>query len=143
MKTVNELLTAIQTLRRFAPSSQIDALYEGIRSEEGEFFKAKIFEMSKLISAMPKTYEQEELGDEAIVSLHYFRGGMDWYITERDVETPDEPGQHQAFGLADLGYGGELGYISIVDLIRNGVELDLYWTPVTLGTIRQKQLEPA
>ncbi len=143
MNTANKLPIAIQKLRRFAPSSQIDALYEGIRGEEGEFFKAKIFEMSKLISAMPKTYEQEGKGDQAVVHLHYFKGGCDWFITEKDVETPEEPGQYQAFGLADLGYGGELGYISIVELIRNGVELDLYWTPVTLGTVRQKRLETA
>ena len=58
-------------------------------------------------------------GDDAVVYLHYFRGGMDWYITEKDMEEE----QHQAFGLADLGYGGELGYISIQELIDNGVSL--------------------
>jgi len=143
MKTANELLAAIQTLRKFMGVTQIDALYEGIRGEEGDFFETKIFAMAELVSTMPKTYEQEELGDEAIVSLHYFRGDMDWYITERDVETPDEPGQHQAFGLADLGYGGELGYISIVELIRNGVELDLYWKPCTLAAVRAKREKAA
>lgn len=44
-------------------------------------------------------YEQDGKGEEAIVTLHYFRGGMDWFITEKDME----PEQHQAFGLADLG----------------------------------------
>ncbi len=138
MSNSNELLTAIMTLRKFAPASQIAALLEGIRGEEGEFFKAKINEMAERITTMPKTYDQDGKGNEAVVHLHYFKGSCDWYITERDVETPDEPGQHQAFGLADFGYGGELGYISIVELIRNGVELDLYWNPVTLGAVKSK-----
>ena len=43
----------------------------------------------------------------------------------------------KAFGLADpFGDGGELGYISIMELRRAGVELDLYWTPKTLAEIR-------
>ena len=74
---------------------------------------------------MPKTYEQDGNGGDAIVSLHYFKGGMEWYILERDKS--DE--QEQAFGLADLGDGGELGYISIQELIENGAEIDLYFTP--------------
>lgn len=98
--------------------SQISAIYDACRGEEGEFFKAKIFEMSELVSTMPKTYEQDSMGDEAVVHLHYFKGEMDWHITERDMETPEEPGQHQAFGLANLGYGGELGYISMAKYQR-------------------------
>ena len=42
----------------------------------------------------------------------------------------------QALGLANLGYGGELGYISIQELIDAGVELDVYWTPKTIGAIK-------
>jgi hypothetical protein len=38
----------------------------------------------------------------------------------------DEPGQHQAWGLAELfGDGGGTGYISIVELLQNRAELDL------------------
>ena len=136
MSRCNELLAAIQTLRKFMSTSQIDAMIAGCRGEEGKYFKDKIFEMAELVTTMPKTYDQEALGDEAVVSLHYFIGGCDWYITERDVETPDEPGQHQAFGLADLGYGAELGYISIIELIRNRVELDLHFKPITLKALK-------
>ncbi|MBL0011067.1 MAG: DUF2958 domain-containing protein [Nitrosomonas sp.] len=81
---------------------------------------------------MPKTYGQDGMGDKAIAYLHYFSGGSDWYITEKDME--DE--QLQAFGLANLGQGGELGYISIQELIDAGVEIDLYWTPKTIGQIK-------
>jgi len=68
-----------------------------------------------------------------IAHLHYFTGSGDWYITERDTSTE----QHQAFGLADLGYGGELGYISIAELIANNVELDLHFTPQPLAQLRK------
>ena len=42
----------------------------------------------------------------------------------------------QAFGIADLGKGRELGYISIPELLENGAELDLYYTePKTIGEL--------
>ena len=131
-------IEAIATCRRFMPSQQIAAMIYGMRGEERQFFVDKFLEMAERFLAMPATYEQDGLGDAAIVSLHYFAGGADWYITERDVETADEPGQHQAFGLADLFRdGGELGYISILELIRNNVEVDLYFAPRTLGECRK------
>lgn len=33
--------------------------------------------------------------------------------------------------------GAELGYISIAEIVRSGVELDLYWTPKTLAEVRK------
>ena len=47
-----------------------------------------------------------------------------------------EAEQRQAFGLANLGYGGELGYISIDEITRAGAELDLYWTPKALQKVK-------
>ncbi len=135
MSNSNELLTAIMTLRRFIAPAQIQAMIYGFRGEEKEFFAAKIAEYSDRFDAMPKTYEQEGKGDQAIVSLHYFKGACDWYITERDMEEV----QQQAFGLADLGYGGELGYISIEEIIKLDVELDLYFKPCTLASLRAKR----
>jgi hypothetical protein len=86
---------------------------------------------------MPKTYEQDGKDDQAIVYLHYFAGGRaNAYITERD----QEPEQHQAFGLADLfGDGGERGYISLVEWLANGAELDFHFTPCTLGELRHRR----
>jgi hypothetical protein len=71
------------------------------------------------------------------VWLHYFTHGGDYWITERDMASE----QLQAFGLADIGYGPELGYISIVELLENGAELDLHYSPgvVTVGEIREHQ----
>src|SRR6266850_319110 len=128
-----ELVANIATLRAFICSSQLSAMGECLRTEEREFFREKIRELAQQVTTMPKTYQQDGKGDQAIVHLHYFKGSADWYITERDMERA----QLQAFGLADLfGDGGELGYINIVELIRNGVELDMYFTPCTLEAIR-------
>ena len=86
---------------------------------------------------MPKTYEQDGKGDQAIVYLHYFAGGQaNAWITECDRE----PKQHQAFGLADLfGDGGEVGYISLVEWLSNNAELDFHFTRCTLGELRRKR----
>ena len=120
-------------LRRFISPGQMRALHSCLQGEEKQFFISKLAELAEMIAAMPATYQQDGKGEEAMVYLHYFAGGQaNWYITEKDVETADEPGQHQAFGLADLGDGPELGYISIVELIRCGAEIDLYFTPCTL-----------
>jgi hypothetical protein len=104
-------------------------------TEEHQHFRALLDDWQARIAAMPKTYDQDGLGDNAIAHLHYFVGGCDWWITEKDAETPAEPGQHQAFGIANLGYGPELGYISIVELLANGAEFDLYWHPKTVGQL--------
>ena len=108
---------------------------EGGGGEEGSSFGANLVEYGDRVWAMPKTYAQDGMGDQAVAHLHYFKGSGDWYITEVD-STRDGEGQIQAFGLADLGYGTELGYISIAELIGNGVELDLHFTPQTLAELK-------
>lgn len=135
-----DLLTVKQSteiLRDFIGSSQLSVMRAGARGEEKEFFISKLSEMARMVATMPKTYEQDGKGNQAIAYLHYFIGACDWYITEKDAETPDEPGQHQAFGLADLGQGfPEIGYISLVEILSCGAELDLHWTPKTLEAIQ-------
>lgn len=119
-------------LKGFLSRSQTLAIARCMAGEEGDWFEEKMTALAELIAAMPKTYEQDGKGEEAIVSLHYFKGGCDWYILEKDKE----PEQHQAFGYANLGYGAELGYISIVELAENDVELDLHFTPCTVGQLK-------
>jgi hypothetical protein len=50
-----------------------------------------------------------------------------------------EQEQHQAFGLVSLGYEPELGYISLPEILKAGAELDLHWTPTTVGEILEKK----
>ena len=132
-------MQAAQALQEFIGRRQLSTMKQLCRGEEGQFFIEKLVQLADLVAKMPKTYEQQDLGDKAIVSLHYFAGGQaNWWITEKDKGDPDEPGQLQAFGLADLfGDGGELGYISIVELLACNAELDLYFTPKTLAEVRQ------
>ena len=130
---INATRKAITALQGFLPPAQGQVMHDLCFGEEGDFFRAKFSELAERVATMPKTYEQDGMGDEAIVSLHYFSAGCDWYITEKDME--DE--QHQAFGYADLGYGGELGYISLVELCGGAsVELDIHWTPKTLAAVK-------
>ena len=138
MNTKMDAVNALRTLKGFIGKEQLAAITDGCRGEEKQFFFDKLVEMAGIVSAMPKTYEQDGLGDQAIAYLHYFRGNQDWYITEKDVGTPEDPGQHQAFGLADLGYGGEMGYISITEIIAHKVELDLYFRPRKLAELNRK-----
>ena len=126
-----------EILKNFIGRSQLGAVRSAMRGEEKQFFADLMDELAAKIEAMPKVYEQDGKGGAAIVHLHYFKGGMDWYILEKD-NVPDEA-QNQAFGYVDLGYGGELGYISIQELIENNVELDFYWKPVSLDEVKSKR----
>jgi hypothetical protein len=137
--TKSQALAALETLRAFVGESQLAVVRSGMRGEEKQFFFDKAVELSKLIAAMPKTYEQDGAGELAVVHLHYFKNGCDWFITEKDSD-PDGEGQVQAFGLADLFRdGGELGYISIVEILSVGGELDFYFKPRALGEIRAER----
>lgn len=123
-------------LTQFINPNQLKTMVGLCDGEEAGHFLTKLSEFAELIKNMPKTYEQDGKGDEAIVTLHYFRGGMDWFITEKDMEAE----QIQAFGYCDLGMGfPELGYVSIVELLENNVELDIYFTPKTLREVKAER----
>lgn len=128
-------------LAQFMPAGQRMALTLMLNGEEGEHAAELVMGWSRRISAIPKTYETDGQGKEAVAHLHYFRGGVDAYITERDMGNgPDDQTQQQAMGLVSLYGGGakdgELGYVSIEDLIENNVELDLYFQPKTLRELQ-------
>ena len=128
-----EATQAITILKPFIAGSQLNALGKACYGEEKQFFYNKLVEMADLITSMPETYGQDGVKDP-VAYLHYFLGGSDFYITEKDNNF-DGAGQVQAFGLANIGYGGELGYISISELIANNIELDLYFKPTTLTNL--------
>lgn len=130
------ILKTIEVVRPFVPRVQLMCIADGLRGEERAFFREKLRELAATIEGMPVTYAQSELGDEAVVHLHYFIGGADWWITEKDVDG----GVAQAFGLVDMGHGPELGYIGIDELVRvRGMDLDLHWTPQTLAQVKAKR----
>ena len=118
-------------LHNFLSIEQLATLEMNMQGEEKSYFEKLVEELENTFKTMPKNYEQEGKGEDAVVFLHYFLGDFDWYITERDTE----PEQLQAFGLACMYYD-EIGFISIVEIIQNGGELDFNWTPKTLAEVR-------
>lgn len=127
-------LTAISA-DGFIGRRQVGALCQALAGEERQWFRDTLVEIDTRIRAMPRTYETDGAGDDSIAQLHYFTGGMDWWITERDAESE----QLQAFGLADLGHGTELGYISLAEILRHGAELDLHWQPRPLREVKRSR----
>lgn len=136
-----KILAAIAAARPFVPAEQLKCIVDGIRwSEERAWFRQSLLDLVNVINTMPVTYAQDGLGDEAVVHLHYFYGGCDWWITEKDVDG----GVDQAFGLVDLGHGPELGYISIRELVSmRSMNIDQHWKPITLRELKAKKYPPA
>ncbi len=133
----NEVRNLLHKVRHFLPATQRRVVLEGLRGEERQFFVDVLERLAATIEIMPKIYEQDGMGDDAVVVLHYFSGSFDWWITERDTSAE----QHQAFGYAGMDFP-ELGYISIAELIESGaVELDFHWQPTLLGKVRQRWIE--
>jgi hypothetical protein len=118
----------------FMSVQQRRVLMEMLDGEEKEGAAETLLALAERIEKMPKTYETDNQGDNAIVYLHYFYAAMDWYFTEKDMFGD----QHQAFGYTKYSTGGEeMGYISLPSLLRSGeVELDLYWTPKPLKDVK-------
>ena len=126
---------AMGTLKSITPRGQYMAVLEGMRGEEGQFFADTVTRMAAVWDAMPKTYETAGQGKGALAGMHYFTGGCDWWIMEKDSD-PDGEGQIQAFGIADLGQGfRELGYLNLPEILDMGAELDFHYTPRTVGDI--------
>lgn len=125
---------ALATLRTLTAPGQYAAITDAMLGEEGDHFIEIIARIHATWQAMPETYGSTAQGRAALAQFHFFIGGCDWWIIEKDSD-PDHAGQIQAFGVADLGMGPEPGYISIPELLENGAELDLYFTPKTLGEL--------
>lgn len=133
--SINDVLKTLPTLNHFIGRAQLQVMGDGCRGEEREYFKAKFVELFELVNDMPKTYEQDGMGDDAVAHLHYFARDCDWFITELDMELLD---QRQAFGLACI-WEEEIGYVSIQEILAAGGELDLHFKPQTLREIKSRR----
>lgn len=138
-KEFNECL---ETLKHFMSASQMFALKHIYKTEESIYAVETAKRLTTIIESMPVNYETEEIPEsEKIVYLHYFYGGSDWYIIEKDKVNDEDleaelevGGQYQAFGYAilngDLRFA-EWGSISINELIEMDiVELDFHFEPI-------------
>lgn len=114
---------------------QAQVLADLADGEEGDYYVDLMAQLAARCARMPATGETETQGDQALVALHYFLADCDWYIIEKDAIG----GVHQAFGYAVLHgdmHNAELGYISITELIDCKAELDFYFSPQTLASLK-------
>lgn len=141
-------LAALERIRPWLGIHQASAVESYIRSgEERDFFIEKMLELEATIEAMPQTRQADGQGDDAIVHLHYFSGGYDAWIVEKDIgdpeDSPDEF-QWQMFGCARFAHmpgDASLGYICLPEIRKGGVELDFHWTPKPLSEVKA-EFEP-
>jgi len=137
--SIPETSKAIYALRGFIGTAQLAVIGEQARhSEEAQYFRAKLVELADTVATMPKTYEQDGKGDNAVAYLHYFTGSADFYITEKDAGALTDTGGDylcQCFGLACISEE-ELGYISLPEILAAGAELDLHFRPKTLADVK-------
>ena len=136
----SKLLNNSRWFANFMGRTQRQALLESLRGEEAEGIADLVINVAARIEGTPVTYNTEDVkSEDKVLHLHYYKGGIDAWIVERDVgdeSSGDGKGvQRQAYGKITVfndGFNGaEWGYVSIEDLIKNGVSLDLYWTPRT------------
>lgn len=93
----------------------------------------------ELAQTLPKLYEQEEKGEEAIVHLKFFDpcSSWTWFVLEYD------PVDQIFFGLV-IGHEVELGYFSLKELqdykgpLKIGIERDLWFKPCSLSNTKQR-----
>lgn len=129
---------AAATIAPFISIGQATAISTAMLGDEKNHFMQLVVDFADRIDSMASTYEQDGKGNNAMVYLHYFYGGSDFFITEKD----EDGGVDQAFGYVILNGDdqcAELGYISIRELTYRGVELDLYFVPRTLAEIKAER----
>ncbi len=110
----------------------------------------RFYPTARELARYPKIYQQDGLGMQAIVHVHYFGPFGDWWITEFSPtfgQLVDGEPDGEAFGyVRRAGYqSGEFCYIDVPTLERTRerarrglpvplyVERDLYWTPAPLA----------
>lgn len=123
--SLHDVIHYMPTLKKIMNPQQLNLAASLTKGSESQFYKNKLVELARLFENMPKTYEQDGKGSSAIAYLHYFRGGTDAYIIEKDSEEE----QIQAMAYVDLGYGFEAGYVSIQEYLDCGLELDFHFKP--------------
>ena len=133
----------VTMLGNFIGRNQAAVLGDLLRGEERLAIAEQILSVWETIKTMPVSYEMDGKEQKDVtVQLHYFLGGMDVWVTEKDFGearewTPVTP-QLQAFGLIDLNGEPEMGYVSLQEVTEAGMELDLHWVKTDLESIYKK-----
>ena len=117
-------------LREFMPKHQ-----QSIVKTWNEDLKWQVLKpLEEQIHALPSS-QQSRSADDQIVYVHYFYGGSDWFVTERN-------GKEYLFGYVILNGDSvmsELGGFGLEELTNHkGIELDFYWTPRYLSEAKYR-----
>jgi hypothetical protein len=96
-----------------------------MRSSSGENMKID----KKILQHIPKLYEQEELGDEAIVYVRLYEplAQWSWYVLEYD-------GMDTCFGYVK-GFENEFGYFCLSEMENTLVMVDMEFEPTKMKDI--------
>ena len=117
-------------------SKVIPSMQFMVMKEAKEEYPFMIKGVKDALDNIPPMYAQDGKGKNAVVWLHYFHGGSDWYITELDKES------NVAFGYVILNQDSqmsEFGQISLDELVDiDLMNLDLYWSVKTLNQAFQQ-----
>lgn len=118
-------------LRDYMPAAQRAVVTAALHGEESAALGDRLDVLSATLRRMPALWETDGHGVRAIARLHWFAASADWWLVELDATG------RQGFGLFDLGqgFGLELGYFSLPELLHAGAELDLHWQPVQVACI--------
>lgn len=130
---------AVMTVRPFLSRQQLAVLAQACRGEEALHFLRRLVDLAEQIRAVPKTGDQEGLGDQSTVHLHYFLSSCDWFVVEKDAFGE---GVDMAFGYTVLNgneLDAELGYVSISEIVHCGAELDLHFKPRSLAEVKAER----
>ena len=130
-------------IERIMPYSQLQSLKEAEKEIASGRREEPLFidDLNEAYKLVPKIYQQDGKGKNAVVYFHYFIGGSDWYITELDKKT------NEAFGYAILNGDTEMsefGYININEFTENNkafifLNIDQFFKPKTLNQIFQSK----
>jgi hypothetical protein len=102
-------------LMKLIPRSQLIVMMKSPKT-----YATEIKRLNGIVENMPQLYETDGLKGRHPLSLHYFLGGCDWYITEWDREDA-------LFGYAILNNDVEMsewGYLSRSEIL--GIEAALH-----------------
>lgn len=116
-------------IARFIGRTQKAALRDFLRGPEGKDFRELINQAETNAAAIPAMYAQDGKGINAMAFTHLFKGGRDVYLMEMN--------DSEAFGLGrSHPHDAEFSYFDLQELRTLDLEIDLHFTPQSVGVIK-------
>jgi hypothetical protein len=127
-KMEDDKITFSKDALKVVPTHQLKYL----KSTDFSEMEDAITQINEAVFSVPKLYGSASIQDKMIY-LHYFNGNQDWHIVEYDRNSGE------AYGYANLGYGAELGYMSIPEIVDSTVQLDFYFEPTLWSELNEDE----